>query len=49
MIVDYEINLRTHSDGYMKGDKYLLFIKSDKCLYFIKVYAANVILKLNYL
>ena len=33
-------HLRTDSDGYIKGDKYL---------FFIKVGAANVLLKLNYL
>ena len=40
LIVDYELFLRTHSDGYIKSDKYL---------FFIKVGAANVLLKLIYL
>ena len=33
-------NIVTHSNGYIKGDKYF---------FFIKVGAANVLLKLNYL
>ena len=40
LIEDYEILLKTRSHGYIKGDKYLFFIKED---------AANVLLKLNYL
>ena len=39
-MTDYEILLRTHSDDYIKGDKYF---------FFIKVGAGNVPLKLNYL
>ena len=58
MVEDYEIHLRTHSVGYIKGDKYLSFIKSDKYLSFIKgnkylifinVGALHVLFKLNYL
>ena len=49
MIADYEILLRTHSHGYVKGDKYFFFIKGDKYLFFIKVGVTNVLLKLNYL
>ena len=33
-------NIVTHSNGYVKGDKYF---------FFIKVGAANILLKLNYL
>ena len=39
LIADYEILLRTHSDGYIKGNKYF---------FFIKVGTADVISKLNY-
>ena len=39
-VTDSEILLRTYSNGYIKGDKYLLFIK---------VGVANDLLKLNYL
>ena len=41
------IGLRTHSDGYIKGDKYPFFIQANKYLFFIKVDAANVLLKLK--
>ena len=34
------LNIVTHSNGYIKGDKYFFFIKAG---------AANVLLKLNYL
>ena len=38
MIANYELLLRTPSNGYIKGDKYFFFIKED---------AAKVLLKLN--
>ena len=38
LIADCEMLLRIHSDGCIKGDKYLFFIKVD---------AANVLLKLD--
>ena len=41
LVVNYlKVFLRIHSNGYIKGDKYF---------FFIKVGAANVLLKLNYL
>ena len=40
MIADYEILSRICSDGHIKGNKYL---------FFIKVGEANMLLKLNYL
>ena len=49
LIGDYEMLLRTHSDGYIKGDKYFFSTKSNKYLVFIKLHAENVHLKLNQL
>ena len=41
LITDSEILLRTHSNGYIKGDKYFFFLKVGG--------TANVLLKLSYL
>ena len=48
MIADYEILLRTDSGGHIEAEKYFCFMKGDKYLFFIKVDAANALLKLNY-
>ena len=43
-------NIVTHSNGYRKGDKYLFtYLLIFIYLLFIKVGAANVLLKVNYL
>ena len=43
-------NIVTHSNGYIKGDKYLFtYLLIFIYLLFIKVGAANVLLKVNYL
>ena len=47
LVADYEILLKAHSDGIIKEDKYFYFAKCNKYLIFIKVGAANVLLKLN--
>ena len=36
VIVDYEIFLRIHSNGYMKGDKCFFFIKRRQMVLFYK-------------
>ena len=50
--IDYEIILRIHCDGYIKGEKYLIlrihcddYIKGEKYLFFTKIGEAKTVQK----